>query len=281
MTKLILSHYEVEPLLRARAQAPVSLESSPDLGRTTVQVHLTTEGILYPNGFLLSWEDAEDIAAHVGVCFQVTSTEVRPLRVYSPLTHRVVALFPTGGPPTITLSGIPMHRIQGTDPWRDTLEKVRAVRPSGRVLDTCMGLGYTALAAARRAKWVLTVELDPAVIRLAQENPWSWDVFERDNIAVVEADVGEFIYTLPDHFFSVVIHDPPMFSLSGELYGLDFYAQVYRVLRERGRMFHYVGNPEGKMARNITRKVVQRLKQAGFKRVRPARSAFGLIAFKQ
>ncbi|NPA90765.1 MAG: methyltransferase domain-containing protein, partial [Chloroflexi bacterium] len=173
-----------------------------------------------------------------------------------------------------------MHRIQGTDPWRDTMAKVRAARPRGRVLDTCMGLGYTAIAAAREAEWVLTVELDPAVIALARENPWSEPLFTSPRIQVVQGDVAELIAALPDEHFSVIVHDPPMFSLAGELYGLAFYREMHRVLRPRGRVFHYVGNPEGKMARNVTRSVTRRLHEAGFHRVHPARQAFGLIARK-
>ena len=36
--------------------------------------------------------------------------------------------------------------------------------------------------------------------------------------------------------FSVIIHDPPMFSLAGELYSA-FYQQAYRVLKQTGRIF--------------------------------------------
>ena len=55
-----------------------------------------------------------------------------------------------------------MHRIKGTDPIRDTKEKLKALGPvSGRVLDTATGLGYTAIEAAKTADHVLTLELDP------------------------------------------------------------------------------------------------------------------------
>ena len=278
--RLVISHYEVKPLLEARALSEASVETSPDLGKTQVMARLLPTGVLYPNGILLPWENVDYVAKHPGVCFEVTDEKIRPLRLLSPLTNRLVALFPTGKAPTMTLSGIPMHRIQGTDPWRDTQTKIHATRPEGRVLDTCMGLGYTALAASRRSEWVLTLELDPAVVWLAKRNPWSEALFSQRNVAIVVADAAEFIQILPDRYFSVVIHDPPMFSLAGELYSLDFYRQIYRVLRSRGRLFHYVGNPEGKMARNVTRSVIQRLKAAGFPRVRQARSAFGVVAFK-
>ncbi len=278
--KVVLSHFEVQPLIEAWKQEKAMAETSPDLGRTRVRVRLTKEGIEYPGGLLLRWEDAKYIVQHPKMCFRVVPGGLKRLQRFSPLTKRVVSLFPTGAAPTLTLSGIPMHRIQGIDPWKDTLNKIQVARPQGRVLDTCMGLGYTAIVAAHRAEWVLTVELDPAVLSVARENPWSEEVFSTPNIAVVQADVAEFIRVLPDAFFSVIIHDPPMFALAGELYSHQFYTELYRVLRPRGRVFHYVGNPEGKMARNVTRSVGQRLRAAGFRHIRPVRKAFGLIATK-
>ncbi len=277
---IVLSAHEVQPLIQARQRGLHETTMTPDLGKTQVRVLLTAKGIRLPDGVCIPWEEIEEILAHPQVCFRWDRTGLHRLQRFSPFTGRVVTLYPTGTAPTLTLSGIPMHRIQGTDPWRDTWTKVRAARPRGRVLDTCMGLGYTALAAAQTASFVLTVELDPAVIALARENPWSRDVFTHPQIHIVQADVAEFIVSLPTAWFSVIIHDPPMFSLAGELYSLDFYRELFRVLTPRGRLFHYVGNPKGKMARNLTRSVTRRLQQAGFHRIFPARAAFGVIATK-
>jgi len=277
---LVLSHYEVGPLIQAWERGEREASTSPDLGRTRVDVRLDDKGIHYPNGVLLTWEDARVIASHANVCFQVSAEGIRRLQVYSPLTGRVCALYPTGTAPTLTLSGIPMHRVQGTDPWRDSQEKVRVARPRGVVLDTCMGLGYTALLAAERAARVITLELDPAVIWLARQNPWSQPLFSCANVHPVQAESYELVSALPSGTFSVVIHDPPMFSLAGELYSLAFYRELYRVLRARGRLFHYVGNPESKMARTVTRGVIQRLGEAGFRRVTTVPRVFGVVAAK-
>ena len=40
-----------------------------------------------------------------------------------------------------------------------------------------------------------------------------------------------------------VLHDPPRFGIAGELYSQSFYDQLARVLRPRGRLFHYTGTP--------------------------------------
>ena len=71
------------------------------------------------------------------------------VQVFSPETNRRYSLLATAGAPTMLVSGVQMHRTSGEDPWSDTLAKVRCVAPVvGRVLDTCTGLGYTAIVAA-------------------------------------------------------------------------------------------------------------------------------------
>ncbi|NLD73912.1 MAG: spermine synthase, partial [Chloroflexi bacterium] len=47
-----------------------------------------------------------------------------------------------------------------------------------------------------------------------------------------------------------------------------------------GRLFHYVGDPDSKSGRSVTRGVVQRLGEAGFRDVRPRPQAFGVLARK-
>ena len=85
---------------------------------------------------------------------------------------RAYSLMPTEGAPTLLVWGIPMHRIKGTNPQRDTLTKIQAIAPvAGRVLDTCTGLGYTAIEAARTAEQVVTIELDPTVLEVARLQP--------------------------------------------------------------------------------------------------------------
>ena len=72
------------------------------------------------------------------------------IQFFSIDSGRAFSLYPTPAAPTMLISGIPMHRIKDTDPWSDTLTKVRALGPvRGRVLDTSLGLGYTAIALAR------------------------------------------------------------------------------------------------------------------------------------
>ncbi len=185
--------------------------------------------------------------------------------------------------PTVEINGIHMHRIEGVDPWRDTLEKVRAarVRPGHRVLDTCTGLGYTAIASARAgASMVVTVEVSEAVLWLAERNPWSRGLGD-ERITIIHGDVTRVVRLLPAGFFDRVIHDPPRFSRStGDLYSLSFYRELYRVLRPGGLLFHYTGAPRRRRGVNIAKGVSRRLREAGFTGVRFIDRAAGIVARK-
>jgi hypothetical protein len=173
-----------------------------------------------------------------------------------------------------------MHRIKGADPQQDTQAKLAAARPSGRVLDTAMGLGYTAIGAAQRAASVLTIELDPAVVEICRLNPWSQGLFSADTIERRIGDSFDVIETRDDGEFSCIIHDPPTFSLAGHLYSLDFYRELYRVLAHRGRLFHYIGDLKSRSGAGVARGVRQRLRQAGFTRIADKKRAFGVVAYK-
>ena len=179
------------------------------------------------------------------------------------------------------ISGIPMHRIKNTDPQRDTAEKIKAARPiRGRMLDTATGLGYTAIAAAKQADHVTTIEFDPTTLEICRQNPWSADLFDNPNITQRIGDSYDVAPEFEDGYFNGIIHDPPMFNLAGHLYSGDFYGELYRVLANKGRLFHYIGDPNSKSGANITRGVIRRLHDVGFRRVQKRPRAFGVVAVK-
>jgi predicted methyltransferase len=255
--------------------------TSLDLGLTAANVTLEARRVVLPDGQWLSWESVEEISASELGCFSVMDSVVEKIQFFSEFLSRVYSLMPTAGAPTLLVSGIPMHRIKGIDPHRDTLKKVRTIGPlKGRVLDTCTGLGYTAISAAETADEVLTIELDPTVLEVARLNPWSRLLFESPRIRQIIGDSFEEIQAFEDQSFSRVLHDPPMFSLAGELYSGAYYQQLYRVLKPRGRMFHYIGDLSSRSGRNVARGVVRRLQDAGFSRVVRRPEAFGVVVYK-
>jgi hypothetical protein len=279
---IVLSHVQTRPLPGAYAAGVQLVELSPDLGLSLVQAALTPAGVLLPGHVLLAWDAVQEINEAANNCFAVEPDgEIRKIVRFSESSNRSVSLYPTRRAPTMLLGGIPMHRIKDTDPLRDTKEKIKAVRPvTGEVLDTHTGLGYTAIEAARTANHVLTIEIDPTVLEIASENPWSRDLFTNLRITQRLGDCFDVVQELPDAAFDRVIHDPPAFSLAGHVYSRDFYQELHRVLRRRGRLFHYIGNPASPSGKSVTQGVVRRLKEAGFTRVEPAPRAFGVVASK-
>jgi hypothetical protein len=278
---IVLSHIQTQPLLQAQQTGQRRAEVSPDLGLTAVEVAIEPEGTRFPNGEWLSWEAVAEINASENNCFVIEDGEPRSVQLFSEFTNRLYSLMPTPAAPTMLVSGIPMHRIKGTDPYHDTLEKIKTLKPVvGRVLDTATGLGYTAIEAAKTADHVVTIELDPAVLDIARLNPWSQPLFENPKITQHLGDSYDVIEEFDDESFDRIIHDPPTLSLAGHLYAGDFYAELHRVLRRGGRLFHYIGNPESKSGQSVTRGVIRRLREAGFSRVARRPRAFGVLALR-
>jgi hypothetical protein len=277
----ILSYIQAQAMLQARDARAHSLALSLDLGLTTAQVELGAAGVRLPDGQQLTWAHVGEIAAEDVVCFLVRENEPQKIQVFSERLRSSYNLMPTAGAPTILIAGFPMHRIKGTDPHHDTLAKLRALgKARGHVLDTTTGLGYTAIEAARTAERVTTIEIDPATLEIARANPWSRALFDIPTIEQIVGDATEVVQQFADASFSRIIHDPPIFSLAGELYSGEFYRHLFRVLKQGGRVFHYIGSLESKSGSGTARGVVRRLQQAGFSRIVRKPEAFGLVAYK-
>jgi len=157
---------------------------------------------------------------------------------------------------------------------------LEALRQAGNRVPFIYTSGYTAIEAAKTAEHVTTVELDPVAQGIARLNPWSQALFNNPKITQLIGDSFEEIEHFADETFSCIIHDPPTFSLAGDLYSAEFYRQSFRVLKRRGRMFHYIGDPESKSGSRVAKGVVRRLQEAGFTRVVSKPQAFGVAAYK-
>ena len=278
---IVLSYIQAEPLLKAKQQGITFIEISPDLGLTKIIVSLTPEGIAFPNGEHLDWRSIEKISKSEVNCFILEDNTIRPIQVFSEYTNRVCSLMPTKGAPSMLIAGFVMHRIKDVDPMQDTLRKIAAISPIvGRVLDTATGLGYTAIEAAKTADEVVTIELDPGAQQIARLNPWSQALLQTPKIRQIMGDAYEVVQTFEDGSFSRIIHDPPTFSLAGELYSGVLYQQLFRVLKRGGRLYHYIGDPNSKASGGVTKGALKRLKEAGFARVVRKPDAYGVVAYK-
>lgn len=186
-------------------------------------------------------------------------------------------------PPTLEINGIHMHRLKDTTPIIDSKTKVKSagVKKGDVVLDTCLGLGYTAILSLEKgAKEVYSFEIDENVIWVTERNPWSRRLGS-PNIVVYKEDVVKGVTMFPNDFFDKIIHDPPRFSgTTGDLYSLAFYRELYRILKPGGILFHYTGEPRRHGTPSILKGIKERLSQAGFRVLRYDSRAEGFVCYK-
>lgn len=267
--------------MKAHQEGRRVVVTSLDLGISEVDAIIEPGYVMLSPDITLPVEVVEEIARDRNACFPVEKGKAKKIQMFSEHANLFYSLLPTDSAPTLMISGVPMHRVHHANPYLDTQSKLKALgRISGHVLDTCTGLGHTAIRAAMKAASVVTVELDPVVLELARLNPWSRQLFDNPKIHKNIGDIVEEIEDIGNDVFSSIIHDPPTIRLAGDLYSADFYWQLYRVLRPKGRLYHYVGDPNGKLGRNTARGVALRLREAGFIRVKYKHTAFGLVAGK-
>ncbi|MGE0082468.1 MAG: SAM-dependent methyltransferase [Thiohalomonadaceae bacterium] len=181
-------------------------------------------------------------------------------------TTSLIKLVPTTwGPPTFEIDGIKMLPTAQVSPYEDAQRKVALIQPHGKViLDTCGGLGYFAAWCLQGgARQVLSFEKNADVIWLRGHNPWSPQA--GGALVLRNEDVSKAIGSMADASVDAILHDPPRFGIAGELYSQAFYDQLARVLRRKGRMFHYTGTPNRLTSgRDVPVEVAKRLRRAGF-----------------
>lgn len=266
-------------VLDALARGAASVDISVDLNRTNATFALAGDALLLDADERLTGEELRLIARKEKRIFILENGELEALEVRDGGYYKLV---PTDQAPLLEISGVKMHIAKGINPFESAGKMAAQVVKAGdRVLDTCSGLGYAASAALRLgAREVVSVELSAPVIELRRRNPWSREVFH-GAVTLVQADIGEYISGLAAESFEAIIHDPPRFSLAGELYGERFYRELYRVLKRRGALFHYTGNPyKVKRGDGFMEQAAKRLGAAGFGQVAKVAELMGLRGVK-
>jgi len=281
-------HYKPVPLLAgavlkklshvSNSKTYISLDLGLSLSRVTIDenyIILEDYGIKLPLSKILESKVKENSV------YAIINENIQELSLTTKNKYYKLKASYLNKAPTLEISGIHMHRIKGIDPWKDSLLKVKKTRikKGNIVLDTCTGLGYTAIGALRfGAKHVFTVEIDESVLALSQYNPWS-KFLEDDRVTILLGDVFEVIDFFQDEIFDRIIHDPPRFSLAGHLYSREFYRKLYQKLKPGGILFHYIGSPGWRRRVNMVKGVMNRLREVGFY-VKTEPKAQGVIAFK-
>ncbi len=257
MDPLITSKVHDALLAAARAGVP-SIACSLDLDRTTVEVRVDPEG----------WSVGGERFPFLSRCkertiYYWTGAAFEPAARF---TTSLIKLVPTDwGPPTFEIDGIKMLPTAHVSPYADAENKVALIAPAGKkVLDTCGGLGYfAAWCLDGAATQVSSYEKNANVLWLRSLNPWSPRAEPR--LTLANAAVEGSIRSLPSASFDAALHDPPRFGIAGELYSLEFYRELARVLQRGAPLFHYTGTPNKLTSgRDVANEVSQRLRAAGF-----------------
>ncbi len=254
-----------ERLLAARASGTDSLECSLDLGLSNARIAIEVDAWCWNERRFPYLESCRERTVYAWV-----ANAFEPVARFS---TALIKLVPSEwGPPTFEIDGIKMLPTARVSPYEDAKQKVALIEPRGKqILDSCGGLGYFAAWCLRGgAARVQSFEKNADVLWLRTLNPWSpdspWSRLDQRALELTQADVTSVIGDLPAGSFDAVLHDPPRFGIAGELYSQQFYDQLARVLKSRGRLFHYTGAPNKvSRGRDLAQEVSKRLERAGFK----------------
>ena len=247
-----------DALRAARRSGATTVECSLDLERSRSTVALN-EGHWSWQGQDYSYFDA----CKDRTIYFWTGNAFEPVQRFS---QSLIKLVPTEwGAPTFEIDGIKMLPTAQVSPYADAERKVGLIEPRGKtILDCCGGLGYFAAHCLKgKAKHMQSFEKNPDVIWLRSLNPWSPPTGE--GLTLTNGDIALEIVKLHDASFDAVLHDPPRFGIAGELYSQVFYDHLARVLKRKGRLFHYTGTPNKLTSgRDVPQEVSKRLERAGF-----------------
>ncbi|MCS7125356.1 MAG: RsmD family RNA methyltransferase [Aigarchaeota archaeon] len=261
--KPVLCQPIVLKILEALKNKYSEVKVSLNLGLTEEVCKIVGDSVVIRDS-IIELEKLEEIVSRSRDIYYVQEGELIPVSIIGEHFYKLV-LVKWGHPPTLEIDGIHMHRVKDFTPDVDTKMKLSLIRDLKccKVLDTCTGLGYTAIESIKRgACQVITFEIDENVLKIAHLNPWSrW--LEDSRIKIFHGDVSKSVEEYRE-YFDIVIHDPPRISLAGELYGLQFYQKLAKTLKTGGRIVHYVGQPGILSGKKIWKGVMERMRMAGF-----------------
>ncbi len=279
--KFVISGFHIARLLKS---APGKTKISLNLGITTEEVIKSGEDLLFPDGqrIKLSTLQTANKKRHNEDCFLIENDTL--FYLYSFENSRAYKLYEPhiDWPPTLWINGSVMHAVSVSKPTEEAENKVKALgHVSGKVFDTCFGLGYTSIELVKKgAAKVYTCESSKSVIEIAEVNPWSIEAFKNKKINLENIDVIKAIMKIDDNKFDLILHDPPNVKIEGDLYSLNFYKELYRVLKRGGTLYHFVGG--GRVPHeykvDYTKGAINRLLEAGFRKV--SKSYRGIVAYK-
>ena len=248
---------KVEDAILARS---ATVTMSLDLGLTSQELALEHGIVIAPNGDELCMPA---LKRDEKTCFYLQDDAFVRIRFMGDETGMIYELAETAGRPMLKVSATPFHK------W-DFIKRIEADGAkgliAGTVLDAGTGLGYTAIAAAKTAKKIITVENDPHVIQVQELNPWSGPL-KAENIEQVHDDICDYVLTCADRQFDTIILDAGTPRSSGEFFSLANYTEMRRVLKQSGTLYHYLPDHGVQHGRDFPAEVIARIKKAGFREI--------------
>lgn len=273
-------HSEIaKDILSAIKHKQEYIELSVDLNISRDNFKIIDDKILFDENNVLDSRQLKKIVKKDKRVFLLSNGELNILEYRDEGYYKLV---PTDGAPTVEISGVKMHKSKDIDPFINAKHNAEEVVYKGHyVLDTCGGLGYTAIWAHRLgAKEVITFEKSEYILKIRNQNPWS-DELNQEGITEITGDASALILKLNSGYFDSIIHDPPRLSLAGNLYGAEFYSELYRVLKKGGKLFHYTGNPHLiNRGNSFVINAGKRLQNVGFRKIELKPQLLGLKAIK-
>ena len=254
-------------ILEAIRNGKDSICLSLDLNLSEKVWKIEADRLILDNDTFIDMKKLKSISSFDNKIFIFQNNELIPIEVRSNGYYKLV---PTKSAPTLEINGIKMHRSKKIDPLTDAKLKTQlVVTPNDQVLDTCGGLGYSAVFALKAgAKKVISTEKSRAVIKIRNLNPW-FKNHDDKKLEMIHTDITREIDRFENSMFNSVIHDPPRFtSTTGDLYGRKFYNSLFRVMAPRSKLFHYTGSPKKIKAKDkFIKNTMNRLGQSGFKSI--------------
>ncbi|MEL9940035.1 MAG: RsmD family RNA methyltransferase [Ignisphaera sp.] len=276
---VVLTKWDLDDILKNIKNGIKEFEIVTDLGTKTRVVRTTNSSVIIDEAEI-SFDELTSL--EYGFVYKYLNGKLYRIDLYDSGNYYKLKPLSNKDPPTLEINGIQMHRTVDVNPWKDTILKVSSLGSlrGKRVLDICTGLGYSSIVEVLRgAKEVISIEKDPNVLYIASLNPWSKGL-ENNRIKIILEDATIAIKNFLDEEFDAIFHDPPRYSISGDLYSLEFYKELYRVLKRGGMLFHYTGEPGKHSNMGIVRGIKRRLEQAGFEYVIWVDKAKGFKAIK-
>jgi predicted methyltransferase len=156
---MILTHYQASGLIEAKKKGLKSEDISLDLNITKSKIKIENDFFIFPDNQKLDESQLKKVIKEDTSCFLIKDNSLIKIKLFSEKTNKFYKLVPTIDAPTLEISGIRMHVTKEMTPMEDVKKKIECIcLIKGMVLDTCMGLGYTAILASKTADFVITCE---------------------------------------------------------------------------------------------------------------------------